>query len=462
MTAIDTSLTKTKNTVGKSQPTSSFPEHAWSTTEKVAFRFFFIYFALLALPLDWNYYGDLLSRDWSSFHLSNLFYAARYTPKFFADVPVFADWLAIGVIALAGGFIWGVIEPDRNEYNTLYYWLRVLIRYRLAAALLAYGFIKFFPQQMPLPSISSLNTNYGDLSDWKIFSMSTGIVPGYQSFLGLIEISAALLLLNRKTALVGAFIVLPFTGNVVLSNLAYEGGEYVYGSLLISFAAFLVVYDVPRLYRFGAEVQALPQKFKLTLKHAWQRNARLISKTAFIFLFVFIYGYQSYASYTSGGYQYKTTAGIPGVEGLYDVREFAVNGQIIPPSRSHSTRWRDVVFEKWNTLSIRSNKTVALHSSITEEILTDEGSRDYEYSGNAGRHFYSYTFNADKKSIALVNRALPTDTFELTLEDVDANTIKLSGRDSNKDFIAITLSKIDKKYLLDEAAKNGRRRGLKL
>ncbi|HEY0743785.1 MAG TPA: DoxX family protein [Chryseosolibacter sp.] len=465
MTVIDTPVVKPEKVLGtprKNEPATELQESGWNRYEKIVFRFFFIYFVLLAVPLDWNYYGDLFSRDWSSLHVSNLFYAARYTPKFFSDVPVFLDWAVIAAIALAGTFVWGVIEPERKEYNTLYYWLRVLIRYRLAAALLAYGFIKFFPQQMPWPSISNLNTNYGDLADWKVFSMSTGIVPGYQSFLGLVEITAALLLLNRKTALVGAFIVLPFTGNVVLSNLAYEGGEYVYGTLLVSFALFLVTYDVVRLYRFGAELNTLPNRYKLTLKEAWQRNSRIAAKLAFIFIFVVLYGYQSYASYKQGGYQYQTTAGIPGTEGLYNVKEFSVNGEVIPPSRTHSARWRDVVFEKWATLSIRSNEPVTLHSALTEEIRTDDAARDYEFSGNGGRHFYSYTYDEKEKTLTAVNRADVTDTFQLRFERLSPNTIQLSGRNNEKDFVNIVLEKVDKKYLLEEAAKNGRRRGLKL
>lgn len=465
MTAIETPVVKSEKVLGtphKNEPSAELQGSGWNRYEKIAFRFSFLYFVLLALPLDWNYYGDLLSRDWSSLHVSNLFYAARYTPEFFSDVPVFLDWAVIAAIALAGTFVWGVIEPERKDYNKLYYWLRVLIRYRLAAALLAYGFIKFFPQQMPWPSVSNLNTNYGDLADWKVFSMSTGIVPGYQTFLGLIEIIAALLLLNRKTAVVGAFIVLPFTGNVVLSNLAYEGGEYVYGSLLVSFALFLVAYDVIRLYRFGAELHTLPARFKLTLKEAWQRNSRVAVKSAFIFVFVFLYGYQSYASYKQGGYQYQATAGIPNTEGLYTVKEFSVNGEIIPPSRTHATRWRDVVFEKWATLSVRSNESVTLHSALTEEITTKDADRDYEFSGNGGRHFYSYIYDEKQKVLTAVNRANAADSFQFTFEQVSPNTIHLSGRNASKDFVNIVLEKVDKKYLLEEAAKNGRRRGLKL
>ena len=76
---------------------------------------------------------------------------------------------------------------------------------------------------------------------WKLFSLSLGIVPGYESFLGAVEILAGLLLLNRKTASIGAFIVIIFTGNVFVSNLAYEGGEQVYSLYLIVLALFCII-----------------------------------------------------------------------------------------------------------------------------------------------------------------------------------------------------------------------------
>ncbi|MDB5111708.1 MAG: DoxX family protein [Mucilaginibacter sp.] len=81
-------------------------------------------------------------------------------------------------------------------------------------------------------------TSYGDFNDWKIFSMSMSIVPCYESFLGAIEIIAGLLLFFRKTATIGALVILVFTGNVFVSNMAYNGGEYVYIIYLIGFALF--------------------------------------------------------------------------------------------------------------------------------------------------------------------------------------------------------------------------------
>ena len=95
----------------------------------------------------------------------------------------------IALLAIIATFIWSFIETKKAraiDNNTLYYWVRVIVRYRLAIAVFAYGFIKLFPLLSPYPSISNLNTQYGSLTDWKMFSLSLGI-SDYYSFLGFIK-----------------------------------------------------------------------------------------------------------------------------------------------------------------------------------------------------------------------------------------------------------------------------------
>lgn len=471
MTLIDTAVTPAARKAvpkvnGALKPQKNIHETtpSWSEFEKVTFRFFCIYFLILAVPLDWKYYRDVFSLDWSSLYFSNLFYLARYAPRFFSEVPEFTDWFVVAVIAIIGTITWSIVDTKSKEYNNLYYWLRVVLRYRLAVALLAYGFIKFFPLQMPFPSISNLNTNYGDIAAWKLFSMSTGIVPGYQSFLGLIEIFAALLLLYRKTAIIGAFIVLPFTGNVVMSNLAYEGGEYQYALLLVTYALFLVAYDARRLISLTSlEKFTAPNRFKPQLTERW-KNARLILKSTFVFVFVFFYGYRTYASYREEVYHYPKAPGLTNASGIYNVKEFKVNNKVLPYSVGDPVRWRDVVFEKWATLSVRSNEPAELITSSTEEIFLKDKQRIYELSGTAGRHYYSYEVDSVNHNLILQNKNENHAGDKLTFHysRPDSNTIILSGINQKNDSLLVVLEKIDKKYLLDEAARHGRRRGLKL
>src|SRR5690349_6222568 len=199
---------------------STIQHEQWKPYQKFLFRFFFVYFLLQAFPLDWKYYRLLFSINWLHLHYGDIFNLTRYEPAFLAGDDSFLNWAIIAGIGLVSDIAWTALDTNKKEYNLLYYWIRVIVRYRLAIGVIVYGFIKLFPLQAPFPSISNLNTHYGDFSNWKIFSLSLGIVPGYESFLGLVEIIAGLLLLYRKTATIGAFIIVVFTGNVFMSNLA--------------------------------------------------------------------------------------------------------------------------------------------------------------------------------------------------------------------------------------------------
>ncbi len=443
--------------------TFDVPSSRWSGPEKVLFRLVFIYFFIQVVPLDYKYYAQVLS--WDRLGYREIFYLSRYSPKFLSGADSFLNWGIVAIIAAIGSVVWTILDKTSGEYNRLYYWLRVLVRYRLAVGILAYGFLKFFPEQSPLPSLSHLNTNYGDFSAWKLFSISLGVVPTYESFLGFVEIVGGLLLLHRKTATIATLIILPFTGNVFFSNLAYEGGEYVYSLYLINLALFLFSFDAIRLFNLlSLEKATAPNRFHPVFAENWQRTGRLVAKVSFIIFFVFFYGYQTYAGHQKGSYQYPQQPGLAQAAGIYNVSRFKVNGKELPYSKTDSLRWKDVVFEKWATLSIRSNRPVLIDSSNTEEIFAEDSLRTYESAGSIGRHYYSYQIDEKTQTLRLRNKNshYPNETLVLHVERPGADQILLSGLNENRDSIQVVLDRLDKKYLIHEAKKVGRRKGLKL
>jgi hypothetical protein len=436
---------------------------SWTALEKASFRIAFIYFVIQSVPLDWKYYRDLLTINWLNPGYGDIFRLARYSPRFFDGPDTFANWLVVLVIAVAGGIFWGTRDKESQEYNKLYYWLRVIVRYRLAVGLIAYGFIKFFPLQSPFPSISNLNTAYGDLSAWKLFALSLGVVPDYQSFLGAVEILGGLLLLHRRTTTIATLIIIPFTGNVFISNLAYEGGEYVYSFYLIVLALFLFAFDAKRLYSvLSLEQPTLPNRFNPIFTTEWQKYGRLVLKAGFIFIFVFLYGVKTYAGYRQSPYHYPQKPGIENTAGLYNVREFSINGQQLPYSPLDSVRWKDVVFEKWATISVRSGAPEKIDQALEEQIHAEDEKRNFEQAGAGGRHYYSYTFDQAGRKLTLTNKVAPSDQLIFNLSRPDSSTILLSGVNAKRDSIHVVLDKVQKKYLFEEVKKVGRRGEFKL
>src|SRR4051812_1848766 len=93
------------------------PLEGWKEYEKILFRFFFIYLVIQAVPLDWKYYGDLFALDWTPLTIIDFFYLARYVPRLTSEVPVFTDWVIIGIVSLGGTVVWSYVDKARSEYN---------------------------------------------------------------------------------------------------------------------------------------------------------------------------------------------------------------------------------------------------------------------------------------------------------------------------------------------------------
>ena len=431
---------------------------SWNKTEKILLRFFFIFFLVQIIPLDWQFYRDLLSIG-NGFNFYYFFRLSRYYPEFIG-IQGFINLAVAAIIALAGSLFWIYRSARHINDDILYYWLRVILRYRLAVGVIAYGLIKLFPLQMPFPSLSNLHTNYGDFYAWKIYFHTLGISQGYEIFLGAVEVTAGILLLFRKTTTFGAGIILGFTGNVFAANLAYDVGEQVYSAYLLFIAVFLFAYDAPKLFRLivqGKYTRA--NRFKPLFDEKYVLYSRRILKSAVV-IFVLLLSITTYSNYISGPYKYPATPGLKDTYGFYNVREFKLNNKTISYSPTDPDRWQNVVFEKWATLSIKTAKPVQMDQSNGDVYTTSDMERNFESTGVGGRRYYGYSVDSVKHTLQLQNknRYYTNEKYTLNYSFVNDSTIILQGTNEKNDSVYAVLDKITKKYLFQE----GRRKRVKL
>lgn len=426
----------------------------WSKAQLVGFRILFIFFLLLTIPLDWQYYQRIFAISLFHLHFQDLFQITNYVPRLvhFSDwgIAAYSGWGIAFIVSIAGALIWGIADKNNSrEYNRLYYLLRVLLRFRLAIGLIGYGVIKLFPVLIPYPTLSDLHTTYGDFLPWKIYYLSTGVASaGYEQTLGAIEILAGLLLAYKRTAVIGAGIAAALLTNIVLANYAYQLGDHIYSVYLLLTALFIIAYDTPRLYNLLVKERlAIADHFKPVFhyKHAHQVRAGL---KVFFVLFILIYASVTYAGHKKSNWPYPDTSGLPNSYGVYNVKEFKINGTVLPYSATDTTRWQDVVFEKWNVLSIRINKRLPVDLTSPEITYQPDSGRTYESKGNGGRIFYRYS--SKDSTLNLANENLSSDLKTFKISRPDSSTIILSGTDSRKDSLYVVLNKLNKKYLLDK------------
>lgn len=440
--------------------TSRTARGAWTAGELWIFRITFIYFLLQCLPLDWNYYKHLFSLHVTAFQY--WFGLSKYFPQFIAadaiakwDIASFANWFIALAIAVAGAVVWHYWNRTQKNYDHLYYGLRVVLRYRLAVGVIGYGLIKLFALQFPQPALSDLHTPYGDFLPWKIYYLTTGFgKAGYQQLIGFVEITSGLLLLYRRTASLGAALALLLLANILAANFAYELGNHVYAAYLLVLAAAILWYDVPRLF-------SLVVKNKFTVAASYQtypggkryQQWRRYLKSGLIVFFL-LSGATALYSAAGDRWPYPGVPGLAGAEGFYNVKEYRINGNSLPYSLVDAVRWQNVVFEKWNSISVRKGVSAPLDPAIP--AVSDDTQRPYEWEGNGGRYYYRYTVDSAHHQIRLVSpHAKEPEVYDYTL--ADNNTIRLSGK-TGAGGVDIVLEKLPDTQLLIEGRRNTKKK----
>lgn len=124
---------------------------------------------------------------------------------------------------------------------------RLLLRVSLAIAMIRLGIYKVIPVQIPPPELSTYLLRVGELTPARMLATFLGYSPAYQSFTGVAELLGGVLLLARRTALLGALIS---AANLVMAcalALCYGAPWKLPSLLLLLMAVTLIVPDLRRL-----------------------------------------------------------------------------------------------------------------------------------------------------------------------------------------------------------------------
>ena len=382
----------------------------WKPWHNVLFRIAFIFFISISIPNNPEWYKIVFNIDWTNLHYRDLYDIARFGSgiNFFGNTLFgntllgYANWITTLLFAIGGALIWTLIvrarHTERKEYNILYYWLRVVVRYRAGIGIIGFGFTKLLPVQMPYPSLGLLNTNFGDFTAQKIYWLSIGVVPWYQVFAGVVEVTAGFLLFFRRTTTLGAILLLGALGDIVYVNFAYDGGVHVYSSYFVLLAAFLLIDDVPRIYKLLVrEKLTVPVHIYPAFKSKWQQYSRIGLKTVTIFVFLIVLFYLQLVNFLYDPYKQPSVAGVKKLRGNYAVTEFRINNKLIPYSPADTLRWQEVTFEKWTSLTFTVNRPTLIDLSNGGGDPQRDINRTFELTGTGGGrrvfHYYADTVN---------------------------------------------------------------------
>lgn len=403
-----------------------YPKIRWTGLQKFTFRFLAIYLALLIIPgiigmavstFPGDYWFKLI--QWTGKHVLQIPYEITVRPNGSGDttynyVEVFLNFVLSVFLTL----IWSIIDRHRNDYHRLYYWSRVMVRYYLFYMMLQYGFFKVIQLQFPFPSQGELLQPLGDSSPMGLAWNFMGYSQGYNFFAGFLEVLGGFLLCFRRTATLGALIVLGVMSNVVAMNFCFDIPVKLYSMHLVAMALYVLWPDAIRLIDFlilNEPVYA--RRFIAVFSNRELNLARSIFK------FLLIGGLMVFSFIQSKQYQkqFGEKAPKPPLYGMYEVETFVHNGDTLPPLRTDTSRWHKLVI---------SYKDRAMVKMVSDSV------RGFE-------------FKVDEKQQS-VRMAPLRDTlqkFQLTYEQPSKEQLILRGQ-SKRDTLLIRMRTIDRNSFL--------------
>lgn len=424
----------------------------WKPYEKIALRTALIYAVISTIPFTPEFYGQDFDAGFNvnSYPFRWLDAVSQNKPWFFAsqEGKNYTGWFVTIFVCFLAGLFWNQIDKHRKNFENLYYWFYVAARYGIALRMSWFAWAKVFPVQMPFPTISQLNTNLGDFTPGKLYWLTTGVSPFFEVFAGIFELTATILILYRRTTTLGALMMIAILLPIWFVNIGYDAGVELSSLHILTLSLLLLVRDSKKFYEILIRHKAVALTYvpKIVFPQQWQNYIRIAFKYAFIFLFVIHRGY-SYGNLYAAGKSFKLPLGdgLPGISGLYGVTEFKLNNQLIADAIGDTTRWQNVVFEKFNSISVKIDKPFKLN--------TKNSIRTTEYYGNIGRYYYGYTADTVNKIFTLSNRADTARKLFLKYQQPDSSRFILSGVDEQQDSVYVVLKKIEKKYPLEQKRK---------
>jgi uncharacterized membrane protein YphA (DoxX/SURF4 family) len=242
---------------------------------------------------------------------------------------------------LAATLRWVIFRRERPAYPLLHEALRVYVRFYLAYFMLVYGITKVIKSQFPAPSPDTLLHTYGESSPMHLLWTFMGASEGYTVFAGAGEMLGGLLLVARRTTLLGALVTFAVMLHVAVLNFCYDVPVKLFSSHLVLMSVFLMLPDLPWMAKvFVLGRRAAPQGVSPLTRWTWMNWTLVVLRTMLVLAFVGMSLYDRYKiSRVSGEHAPK-----PPLYGLWEVDEFAQDGEDRPPLITDATRWQRVVF----------------------------------------------------------------------------------------------------------------------
>ena len=385
---------------------------SWSTPKKYLLRFIFLYWVFYIFPYGFEYLTWLTPDDispWTAVTqwFGETFLGWSFDPerlrKGFDTKYDFSRFMLIGLMSLVLAAIWTIVDARKRwQYNArLNSLLRTMLRYHVAFTLFLYGIAKVYLYQFGYLGLDRMDNEVGNLSPMSFLWLFMSYSPTYNIGTGLIEMIGGLLLLFRRTTLLGGIICFVAMANVVLIDIAYDVTVKMFAIHLMLMVMILLLDDAKRLFNLLLFNRATaPRKELALISNARYRIPGYVVKTLLIG-YILINTLQ----YSSGINETRSKNLIPDpLHGKYTVEQYVINNDTLPPLRQDVDRWDEVLM---------GSSYVANRMTVTDMA--------------GSRKFYVYEADTVRKTLNFYSRRDSTDRFEMQYTWPSEDKLVLEG-----------------------------------
>ncbi|HQR05350.1 MAG TPA: hypothetical protein PLN21_00940 [Gemmatales bacterium] len=328
-----------------------------------------------------------------------------------------------GVIAAALTLAWTLIALSLQLFQVrwqldrcLHQFTRVVVRFFLIQMLFGYGFAKVFPLQFSPPSAFRLVQPLGEMSPMGLLWTFMGYSTPYQMFTGAVEVLGGLLLVTRRTTLLGALVTAGAMTQIFALNMCFDVPVKLYSLHYLVMALFLAAPDLPRLWNaivLGRAVEAKP--YPPLFGNVWLDRFGVLFRTLLVGAWLYnqiMFGYENWAERYSG-------PPAP-VQGQWEVTSMLIDDKEV--DKEDVLRWKSLDF---------SNKSMVRFSFPKPPMMV-----------------YKTTWDADEQKLTLGKFTTPMWSAEFIYQLPQSDKLVLEGKMDGKSIKATLKPMPVKEYQL--------------
>ena len=244
---------------------------------------------------------------------------------------------------------------------------------------------------MPYPGIFDLVRPYGEQGTKDVFWNFMGVSPGYERFAGLCELTAALLLFFRRTAVTGSLLTIAVLSNVIALNLFYNVPVKISPAQLLLYALFLITPYRKNIAEFiGMKPVVWAAQKRFSFQTRWKKyllKIIMIGVPLLFFATAFVGLNKNYIDQVNNSRKQK----------IYDVTTFIAT-DTLPPLTTDTLRWKRVM------LFVNINPDFMIIYNM------DDRQKWYKFDIDSSKKTFTFFDNPDDKTGQVLNYSYPSES----------------------------------------------------